>query len=50
VTKGVNKNDTRIYGPSRDAEPVQLQNQYEDDETGETAERIQNIREAFFPK
>lgn len=50
VSEGVNLDDERIYGKSRTAPPAQLGVTYPDDETGETAERIQKIRDNFFPQ
>ncbi len=47
-SKGVHLNDTRIYGPSREAEPRQLANTYED--KPENVDRANKIREKFFPK
>ncbi len=49
VVEGVNQDSQRIYG-DRDGEPRQLNNEYPEDETGETADRIANIREKFFPE
>ncbi len=48
--EGVNQESERIYGYSREAEPMQLNNEYPADETGENAQRIQDIRQKFFPK
>jgi hypothetical protein len=47
-SKGVNLDNTRIYGPSRTADPLQLANQYEDNP--ENLTRAQAIREKFFPR
>ncbi|WP_156152322.1 hypothetical protein [Flammeovirga sp. OC4] len=45
---GVNLNSKRIYGPSRDAEPNQLKNEYADADT-ELRLRINDIRNQLFP-
>ncbi|MCS6967841.1 MAG: hypothetical protein RMJ44_04575 [Cytophagales bacterium] len=45
----VNENDTRIYG-NIGGPPLQLANKYEEDKTGKTQERINAIRDKFFPK
>lgn len=42
---GVNLDDERIYGPSREAPPKQLSNEYEPEDKA----RINNIREKMFP-
>ncbi|MEM1137768.1 MAG: hypothetical protein AAGI07_18155 [Bacteroidota bacterium] len=49
VVEGVNKDSQRIYG-DRGGEPRQLLAPYEEDETGEVADRIQNIKDKFFPE
>lgn len=45
----VNADDTRIYG-NIGGPALQLANKYEDDKTGKTQERINTIREKFFPE
>jgi len=47
---GINQEDERIWGPSREAEPKQLNVEYPADETGEVAQRIQSIRQKMFPE
>ena len=43
-----NPDSERIYG-NIDGEPLQLNKEYPADDTGEVAERAQNIRDKFFP-
>ncbi|WP_168881166.1 hypothetical protein [Flammeovirga agarivorans] len=45
---GVNLNSKRIYGPSRSAEPVQLENEYPKPDS-ELLMRIEDIRTKLFP-
>jgi hypothetical protein len=47
--ESLNQDSKRIYG-NKGGEPMQLNNTYPEDETGETADRIQKIREDFFPE
>jgi len=49
VLESPNQDSKRIYGV-KGGEPLQLNNTYPEDETGEVADRIFNIRDKFFPK
>ncbi|ANQ47839.1 hypothetical protein KMW28_13960 [Flammeovirga yaeyamensis] len=46
---GVNLNSKRIYGPSREAEPVQLKNEYEKADA-ELLMRMEDIRNKLYKK
>ncbi|UZR94012.1 hypothetical protein [Chondrinema litorale] len=46
----VNEDSKRIYGDKSDPTPMQLKAPYEEDETGEMAERSMAIREKLYPR
>jgi len=49
VVESLNQDSERIYGV-KNGDPKQLSLTYPDDETGEVADRIANIREKMFPQ
>lgn len=48
-SKGVNLDDERIYGETREADPIQLQNKYPDSSPEELA-RVEKIRQQLYPR